>query len=93
MLMQVIDPRVSIAEYGFTEARLLAEVSLLPEKVRVGVGRRPVALATGEVKRTFKSGEMRKQVIVVVTAGGSVMCFDHNLIKLWEDDIQVCSQL
>lgn len=87
--LQVIDPRVSFAEYGFAEARVLAEVSLLPERVRVGAGRRPVALAAGEVKRTYRTEEVKKQVIVVVTAGWNIMCFDHNLKKLWEDDVQV----
>ncbi|KAG0605780.1 hypothetical protein M758_9G087200 [Ceratodon purpureus] len=86
--LQVIDPRVSLPEYGFTEARVLAEVSLLPDRVRVGAGRRPVALAAGEVKRTYRSQELKKQVIVVVTAGWNIMCFDHNLKKLWEDDVQ-----
>jgi len=89
LLEQVIDPRVSFAEYGFAEARVLAEVSLLPDRVRVGSGRRPVALAAGEVKRTYRSQELKKQVIVVVTAGWNIMCFDHNLKKLWEDDVQV----
>lgn len=68
---------------------MLAEVSLLPDRVRVGSGRRPVALAAGEVKRTFRTQELKKQVIVVVTAGWNIMCFDHNLKKLWEDDVQV----
>jgi hypothetical protein len=92
-LAQVIDPRVSFAEYGFAEARVLAEVSLLPDRVRVGAGRRPVALAAGEVKRAYRSQELKKQVIVVVTAGWNIMCFDHNLKKLWEDDVQVCTYL
>ncbi|XP_024389347.1 uncharacterized protein [Physcomitrium patens] len=86
--LQVIDPRVSFASDGFAEARVLAEVSLLPDRVRVGAGRRPVALAAGEVKRTYRSLERKKQVIVVVTAGWNIMCFDHNLKKIWEDDVQ-----
>ena len=88
-MAQIVEPYVSSATYGFSGARVLAEASLLPNNVRVGAGRRPVALAAGEVKRIYSSGERRKQVIVVVTAGWAVMCFDHNLKKLWEDDIQV----
>uniref|UniRef100_A0A7I4D3Y5 FG-GAP repeat-containing protein n=1 Tax=Physcomitrium patens TaxID=3218 RepID=A0A7I4D3Y5_PHYPA len=86
--LQVIDPRVSFAENGFSEARVLAEVSLLPDRVRVRAGRRPVALAAGEVKRYYRAQDLNKKVIVVVTAGWNIMCFDHNLKKLWEDDVQ-----
>lgn len=70
---------------------MLAEVSLLPDKVRVATGRRAVAVATGVVDRAFKSGQPQKQVLVVVTSGWSVMCFDHNLKKLWETNLQVNS--
>lgn len=74
---------------GFSEARVLAEVSLLPDKIRVASGRRAVAMATGVVDRIYKSGQAQKQVLVVVTSGWSVMCFDHNLKKLWETNLQV----
>ncbi len=92
-LSQVLEPRWTSANQGFEEARVLAEVSLLPQNVRVGTGRRPVAIAAGEVKRVYKGTERRKKVIVVVTAGWAIMCFDHNLKKLWEDDVQVGSCL
>lgn len=84
-----MEPHVQRVDEGFSEARLLAEVSLLPEKVRISSGRRPVAMAAGFVDRTQKHGEIRKQVLVVVTSGWSVMCFDHNLKKLWENNLQV----
>lgn len=74
---------------GFSEARVLAEVTLLPDKIRVASGRRAVAMATGVVDRTFKRGQVQKQVLVVVTSGWSIMCFDHNLEKLWETNVQV----
>ena len=74
---------------GFSEARVLAEVSLLPDKTRIAIGRRPVAMAAGFVDRSFKHGEIRKQGLVVVTSGWSLMCFDHNLKKLWENNLQV----
>jgi hypothetical protein len=86
--LQVLEPRWTSANQGFEEARVLAEVSLLPQNVRVGTGRRPVAIAAGEVKRVYKGTERRKKIIVVVTAGWAIMCFDHNLKKLWEDDVQ-----
>lgn len=73
---------------GFSEARVLAEVSLLPDKVRVASGRRAVAMATGVIDKTYKQGHPLKQVLVVVTSGWSVMCFDHNLKKLWEVNLQ-----
>ncbi|CAL4966233.1 unnamed protein product [Urochloa decumbens] len=73
---------------GFHEARLMADISLLPDNVRVASGRRPIAMAVGNVDRSYRAGEVRKQVLVVVTSGWSVMCFDHNLKKLWEQNLQ-----
>ncbi|KAJ8465036.1 hypothetical protein OPV22_027588 [Ensete ventricosum] len=86
--IQVLGPHRRRVDEGFTEARVLAEVSLLPDKIRISSGRRPVALAAGVVDRSYKHGEMRKQVVVVVTSGWLVMCFDHNLKKLWENNLQ-----
>lgn len=76
---------------GFSEARVLAEISLLPDKIRVASGRRAVAMATGVIDRYYKDGTPQKQVLVVVTSGWSVICFDHNLKKLWETNLQVLS--
>lgn len=89
-MSQVLDPHGRRVDEGFSEARLLAEVSLLPDKIRVMSGRRPVAMATGYIDR-FKVGQPNKQVLVVVTSGWSVMCFDSNLQKLWENNLQVGS--
>lgn len=86
--IQVLEPHARRVDEGFSEARLLAEVSLLPDKIRVASGRRPVAMATGVIDRIYKSGQPQKQVLVVVTSGWSVMCFDHNLTKLWENNLQ-----
>ncbi|XP_022740574.1 uncharacterized protein LOC111292439 isoform X3 [Durio zibethinus] len=86
--IQVLEPHARRVDEGFSEARLLAEVSLLPDKIRVASGRRPVAMATGVIDRTYKTGQPQKQVLVVVTSGWSVMCFDHNLKKLWENNLQ-----
>ncbi|KAL8168019.1 hypothetical protein V2J09_009518 [Rumex salicifolius] len=86
--IQVLQPHLSRADEGFAEARVLAEVSLLPDKVRVMSGRRAVAMATGVIDRSYKQGQPLKQVLVVVTSGWSVMCFDHNLKKLWETNLQ-----
>ncbi|KAK7406758.1 hypothetical protein VNO78_08389 [Psophocarpus tetragonolobus] len=85
--IQVLEPHSRRVDEGFTEARVLAEVSLLPDKVRVMTGRRPVAMATGFIDR-YKIGQPQKQVLVVVTSGWSVMCFDSNLQKLWENNLQ-----
>ena len=38
---------------GFHEARIMAEISLLPANVRVATGRRPVAMAVGAVDQTI----------------------------------------
>ena len=64
-------------------------MSLLPDKIRVASGRRAMAMATRVVDRSFKRGQVQKQVLVVVTSGWSIMCFDHNLQKLWETNVQV----
>ncbi|XP_057449340.1 uncharacterized protein LOC130740682 [Lotus japonicus] len=85
--IQVLEPHSRRVDEGFSEARVLAEVSLLPDKVRVMTGRRPVAMATGYIDR-YKVGQPQKQVLVVVTSGWSVMCFDSNLQKLWENNLQ-----
>ncbi|KAG4403711.1 hypothetical protein GLYMA_01G170600v4 [Glycine max] len=85
--IQVLEPHSRRVDEGFSEARVLAEVSLLPDKVRVMTGRRPVAMATGYIDR-YKIGQPQKQVLVVVTSGWSVMCFDSNLQKLWENNLQ-----
>ncbi|KAK7309318.1 hypothetical protein RJT34_05945 [Clitoria ternatea] len=85
--IQVLEPRSRRVDEGFSEARVLAEVSLLPDKVRVMSGRRPVAMATGYIDR-IKIGQPQKQVLVVVTSGWYVMCFDSNLQKLWEKNLQ-----
>ncbi|KAL9241667.1 hypothetical protein vseg_015750 [Gypsophila vaccaria] len=86
--IQVLEPHTRRVDEGFSEARVLAEVSLLPDKVRVASGRRAVAMATGVIDRSYKQGVPQKQVLVVVTSGWSVMCFDHNLKKLWESNLQ-----
>lgn len=77
---------------GFSETRLLADVSLLPDKLRIATGRRAVAMATGVIEKSYNKREPRKQVLVVVTSGWFVMCFDHNLKKLWEVNLQVHEQ-
>lgn len=87
----MLEPHGRRIDEGFTEARVLAEVSLLPEKVRITSGRRAVAMAAGVVDRSFMHGEVKKKkVFVVVTSGWSIMCFDHNLKKLWEQNLQAC---
>ncbi|XP_034683442.1 uncharacterized protein LOC117912818 [Vitis riparia] len=86
--IQVLEPHARRVDEGFSEARVLAEISLLPDKIRISSGRRAVAMATGVVDRHYKQGQPQKQVLVVVTSGWSVMCFDHNLNKLWEANLQ-----
>ncbi|PON71532.1 FG-GAP repeat-containing protein [Parasponia andersonii] len=84
---QILEPHSRRVDEGFSNARVIAEVSLLPDKVRVSSGRRAVAMATGVIER-HKPGKALRQVLVVVTSGWSVMCFDSNLKKLWENNLQ-----
>ncbi|KAL0349562.1 UNVERIFIED_CONTAM: hypothetical protein Sradi_4105400 [Sesamum radiatum] len=86
--IQVLEPHLRRVDEGFSEARVLAEVSLLPDKLRIATGRRAVAMATGVVDKNYNKREPQKQVLVVVTSGWSVMCFDHNLKKLWDINLQ-----
>uniref|UniRef100_A0A0D9YKY0 FG-GAP repeat-containing protein n=1 Tax=Oryza glumipatula TaxID=40148 RepID=A0A0D9YKY0_9ORYZ len=82
-------PRPSPDDASFHDARLMADVSLLPSNVRLSSGRRPVAMAVGTVDRHYAHAPSpSKQLLVVVTSGWSVMCFDHNLKKLWEANLQ-----
>ncbi|XP_059437498.1 uncharacterized protein LOC132170512 [Corylus avellana] len=85
--IQVLEPHARRVDEGFSDAFVLADVSLLPDKIRISSGRRAVAMAAGIVDRD-KPGQAPKQVLVVVTSGWSVMCFDHNLKKLWENNLQ-----
>lgn len=87
-MSQVLEPHSRRVDEGFSNSRMLAEVSLLPDKVRVASGRRAVAMAAGVIERA-RPGKPAKQVLVVVTSGWSVMCFDSNLKKLWENNLQV----
>lgn len=84
----MLEPHSRRVDEGFSNSRLLTEVSLLPDKVRVASGRRAVAMAAGFIERA-RPGRPAKQVLVVVTSGWSVMCFDSNLKKLWENSLQV----
>lgn len=93
LVFKVLEPHARRVDEGFSEARVLAEVSLLPDKIRIASGRQAVAMATGVIDRTYRQGQPLKQVLVVVTSGWSVMCFDHNLKKLWEANLQVCAVL
>ena len=80
--MQVVEPHHKLVDDGFSEARVLANVSLLPDKVRIAAGRFPVAMAAGSIQRTFKEGDITKQVLVVVTAGWSVIVALHMHVAL-----------
>ncbi|KAJ6915908.1 hypothetical protein NC652_018540 [Populus alba x Populus x berolinensis] len=76
LLLQVLEPHSRRVDEGFSEARLLTEISLLPDKTRVATGRRAVAMATGVIERRYKEGQPLKQVLVVVTSGWED--FPHN---------------
>ena len=93
MISQVVEPHHKVTDDGFSESRILAKVSLLPEKVRIAAGRFPVAMAAGSIQRSYRQNDIAKQVLVVLTAGWNVICYDHNLKKLWEADLSVISIL
>lgn len=89
MISQVIEPHHKGTDGGFSDSRVLAKVSLLPEKVRIAAGRLPVAMAVGSIQRSYRQNDIAKQVLVVLTAGWNVICYNHNLKKLWEADLSV----
>lgn len=78
---------------GFAPATVVAQVSLLTNKISMGMDRRPVALAAGflDPEPREKVRPLRKQVLVVVTAAWHVLCFDHNLVLMWEADMQAAT--
>lgn len=89
--LQVFDAGLRHLDGSFKDAHLLADTSMLPAQVRVATGRQPVALAAGFLDAPLtKNGKKvrRKAVIVVVTAGWSILCYDHNLKLLWENNVQ-----
>ncbi|XP_030942391.1 malate dehydrogenase, cytoplasmic-like [Quercus lobata] len=65
---KVLEPHSRRVDKGFSDACVLAEVSLLPEKVRIASGRHAMAMAVGIVDQE-RPGKKLKQVLVVVTAG------------------------
>mmetsp|Transcript_9037 Transcript_9037/g.25956 ORF Transcript_9037/g.25956 Transcript_9037/m.25956 type:complete len:704 (-) Transcript_9037:142-2253(-) len=75
---------------GFVAAPLIAEASLLSSKVRMTAGRKAVTMATGylDPEQPELVRALRKQVVVVVTAGWNILCFDHNLRLMWETSIR-----
>ena len=76
---------------SFGAARTIAVASLIPENVRVSAGRRAIALAAGHLVPagdSASSRSARKAVVVVVTEGWHVLCFDHNLRLMWERTLQ-----
>lgn len=89
------DPSIKILRcvQGSTETapgealQMLKEQSLL-SSLSLRIGRQPIAVATGYIQR-FSSTELRQMVIVVVTEGWAVICFDHNLNKMWEKSVTV----
>jgi hypothetical protein len=65
---------------------LVSEVALLSSH-RVRAGRYPVALATGYLD-PYNPDSSRAQIIVVVTSGWHILCFDHSLKLLWDDVVE-----
>ena len=72
---------------------MLAQASLLPAHVRVASGRRAAALAAGHLDAAAVAGNgsaaapPRKAVVAVLTAGWTLLLFDHNLRLLWEHSL------
>jgi len=54
----------------------------LKTKVGVSIGRKPIALKTGYTKPSTMGNN--QQIIVVVTDGWAILCFDYKLNLLWE---------
>ncbi|GAB4815172.1 hypothetical protein N2152v2_002218 [Parachlorella kessleri] len=71
---------------GFAQALLLSELSIAEGREHVHI----VGLASGHITPQHKElvYAPRKQVVVVVTNQLKVLCYDHNLRRLWEQDLQ-----
>ncbi|KAG1681506.1 hypothetical protein FOA52_014012 [Chlamydomonas sp. UWO 241] len=76
---------------GFAPARVMTQVSLLYKRVFVTAGRRPVAMAVGYLDPRPEELVLapRRQVLAVLTASWQVLCFDHNLKLMWEQDVRM----
>lgn len=79
------DGGISAAEAGKSNLVVYKEASLL-SSVSVKTGRQVIAMATGYLSR-YSSRKSRKQVIIVVTEGYHVLCFDDRLRLRWERTI------
>ncbi|MEW5319862.1 MAG: hypothetical protein WDW38_010982 [Sanguina aurantia] len=90
--LQVVRPQdAGRAADGFAQATLLQEVSLLHSSqhgVSMAAVQRVVSLSVGYLDPLPAERVLppRKQVIVAVTAGWQVLCYDHNLKLLWQHD-------
>lgn len=88
--LQVLAPRPpGRPGEGFAPAKALLQVDLA-QWSKAGISATAASIAAGtidapaqELVRAFK-----KQVVVVVTHGWHVLCFDHNLKLLWDWSIQ-----
>lgn len=95
--IQIVSPeRPGRPGEGFTRARLMADVAIAatvgddaPDDMR------PIALSAGfldpdepPVMLAGPPSAPRKMVVAVATAGGTVLCFDHNLRPLWSKRLQ-----
>ncbi|XP_038070046.1 uncharacterized protein LOC119739259 isoform X2 [Patiria miniata] len=65
---------------------LQKEVTLVTREAALD-SRQPKALATGYLDPFRSMLQIRAQVIVVVTADWTVLCFDHNLNLVWETQL------
>eukprot|EP00891_Asterochloris_glomerata_P007069 jgi/Astpho2/7069/e_gw1.00107.25.1_t len=90
--VQVIAPRqAGHAGHAFAQAPVLKEVSLPPTPCALlCAGQHAVALAAGYLDPAPAElvRALRKQVVVVVTAGWDVLCYDHNLRLKWQASVK-----
>ncbi|EGC34171.1 hypothetical protein DICPUDRAFT_98309 [Dictyostelium purpureum] len=71
-----------LSEKNLLQLPIKYQVSLKSE-VGLATGRRPTSIKTGFTS-PYVPGVPRQQIIVVVTDGWSILCFNHQLKKLWE---------
>ncbi|CAG9467181.1 unnamed protein product [Pedinophyceae sp. YPF-701] len=91
--LQVINPKPASRgpKGGYAPVEVLKEIEI---EARPGLSAkdpafRPVTIATGYIDPPSEDlvRALRKQVVVVVTAGYKVLCYDHNLRLLWTHEI------
>ena len=84
--LMILDPNVANKnDDQFKRIGIKREVTFKTSTSSI-VGRRPLKMESGYLEIT-QEGKTRKKVIVILTDGYVLLCFNHNLKLIWETTI------